>query len=184
MSDEWWRRRKKRRRPFFDVFKNFESIEKMMNEMMRQAFSRSFRTPSKTLEKRRVFGPHFYGFSFSLGPNGKPRIREFGNVQKSPFGARFGEKREPLVDVLEADGEVVVVAELPGVEKGDINLHTSEGQLNISVNTPNRKYHKKLSLPEGVDPKSVKTSYNNGVLEVRLTKAEEKKFKGERIRIE
>jgi len=165
MSDEW---RKRRKRPWFDVFVEFKRIEKMMDEMMRRSFRRPFK-PSK--EKNRFFGrPHVYGFILSTGPDGKPRIREFGNLQRSRFGPRVRREREPLVDILEENEEIVVVAELPGVEKENINLHTSRWELIISVNTTKRKYHKKLFLPKEVDPRSARASYKNGVLQVRLKK--------------
>ena len=179
MSDRRWEKRRKERYPWFDVFHEFDRINKMMDEMMRKAFS-SFRTPLEAARKSKRFRPHIYGFSITIGPDGRPKIREFGNVQKSRYGPRIREQREPLVDVLDEKEEVVVVAELPGVEKEDINLHPSERGLTISVDTPQRKYHKELPLPEEVKPKPVKTSYKNGVLEVRF----KKKGKGEKIRIQ
>jgi len=98
-------------------------------------------------------------------------------MQRSRYDPRIKEQREPLVDVLDEEEGVAVVAELPGVEKEDISLQASEGRLTISVDNPQRKYHKELSLPEEVNPKPVKTSYKNGVLEVRF----KKKGKGEKI---
>jgi len=95
------------------------------------------------------------------------------------------EEREPLVDVISTNGEIKVVAELPGVEKEDIKLHGTEDTLTISVDTPRRKYFKEIELPAKVDVKKAKTMYKNGVLEVTLPKIEEKKKpKGEPIRIE
>jgi len=169
MSDRWWEKRRKERHRWFDVFHEFGRVEEMMDEMMRQAFS-SFRSPFEATKKSRQFSPHVYGFSITIGPDGRPKIREFGNVQKSRYGPRIREQREPLVDVLDEGEEVVVVAELPGVEKEDINLHVAEDRLTISVDTPQRKCQKKLPLPEEVDSKSVKVSYKNGVLEVRFKK--------------
>lgn len=175
MSDEW---RKRRKRPGFDVFVEFKRIEKIMDEMMRRSFRRSFK-PSK--EGDRFFGcPRVYGFTLSIGPDGKPRIREFGNVQMSRFGPKVKREREPLVDVLEENGEIVVVAELPGVEKENINLHTSRWELIISVNTPKSRYYKKLFLPKDVDPRSARVSYKNGVLQVRLKKVSTSLLVGER----
>jgi len=181
VSNRWWRKNRKRRRPWFE---DFERMEKMMNKMMLEAFRRSFRSPF-TAHKRSVkaHGPHVYGFSISVGPDGKPRIREFGNVRRSRFSPKIRERRKTLVDVLEQDEEVVVVAELPGVDKKDINLQTAEQQLTISVDTPNRKYHEELYLPKEVNPRSAKASYKNGVLEVRFKKLKEKKVKGEKIQV-
>ena len=175
MSEDWWKRRRRRRpHPWFNIF---DRLDEMMEEMMHQAF----KTPSK---KARVPRPYVYGFSMSVGPDGRPVIREFGNVQSSRSGPRVQEEREPLVDIMEEERDVVIVAELPGVEKDDINLQTTKDHLTISVDTPQRKYHKELELPARVDPKSARASYKNGVLEVRLRKLVKKGFTGERVFIE
>jgi HSP20 family protein len=207
MSDEdlpEWLRRRLRRTPFsHDWF--FGDIEEMMrdlDEMMQKEF-REFTTriPKDYVRERKLpdgstqkeWGPFVYGYSMTIGPDGKPQIREFGNVKPSlkpePFGARrpslnVKEEREPLVDVISANNEIKVVAELPGVEKEDIKLHGTAKSLMISVETPKRKYYKEVDLPALVDPKTAKSVYKNGVLEVTLTKKEEKKPKGEPIKIQ
>jgi HSP20 family protein len=95
------------------------------------------------------------------------------------------EEREPLVDVIDTNGEIRVVAELPGVEKEEIELHGSEDSLTIIVNNPERKYFKEIELPTKVNVKQAKSGYKNGVLEVILPKIkDEKKPKGEPIDIE
>ena len=134
-----------------------------MDEMMHKAFA----TSSK---RKGLYGPYVYGFSMSLGPDGKPVIREFGNVRKSRFGPEIRDEREPLVDIMEEDEDVVVVAELPGIEKEAIKLHTTPDELVIAVDTPKRRFHKELRLPAVVDPNSAQASYKNGVLEARLKK--------------
>jgi len=181
----WSSRRRRRRWPwdiFDELFEEFERIEAEMEEMFRRSL-REMPGWREFEEGVKVYGPYVYGFSISIGPDGKPVIREFGNVRPTRFGPRFVEEREPLVDVMEEDDEVVVVAELPGVEKEDIDLSCTERELVISVDTEKRKYYKRLELPTEVDPKSAKASYKNGVLEVRLKKARPER-KGEKIKIE
>jgi HSP20 family protein len=178
VSEPWWRRkRRKRSYPWFNIFEEFDNLDKMFDEMMRHAFE-PFSGGSKG------YKPYVYGFSVSIGPDGKPVIREFGNVRRDRSGPKIKEDREPLVDVLEEDEDVVVVAELPGVEKEDIKLHAAKDNLTISVDTSNRKYYKELDLPRGVDPGSARAVYKNGVLEVRLRKSLGNVFKGERISVE
>ena len=194
MSDEWWSRWFRRRWPFRSMF--FEEIDEIFKEMERE-FEDLMRRVPKDLTRERVlpdgtrvqeWGPFVYGYSMTIGPDGKPKITEFGNI-KPGFGPGrpridIREEREPLVDVLTTDNEVKVIAELPGVEKKDINLHGTEDTLTISVDTPQRKYYKEVKLPAKVDPKKAKSSYKNGVLEVTLPKKEKEKPKGEPIRIE
>jgi len=178
MSD-WWEERRRRRRTFWsDIFEEFERMEEIMEEMMRRAFQMPFR---ETSEPR----SYVYGFSVTIGPDGKPVVRQFGNVAPGRFGPEIREEREPLVDVIEEKASIKVVAELPGVEKEDIKLNATEDALTISVDTPQRKYYKEVTLPAKIDPKSAKATYKNGVLEVKLAKKEvSREEKGEPIKIE
>jgi HSP20 family protein len=80
------------------------------------------------------------------------------------------EEPEPLVDVVEEDGTVVIVADLPGMKKEDIQLHATQCSLTISIDTQERKYNKELTLPIDTDPESAVATYKNGVLQVRLKK--------------
>jgi HSP20 family protein len=189
---EWFRRRRfpfSRGWGFEDIDRVFREMEKMMEEEFKTFTSR---VPKDYVKERKLpdgttvreWGPFVYGYSMKIGPDGKPEIREFGNVKPSRLGPRVKEEREPLVDIIETDGEVHVVAELPGVEKNDIKLHGTEDILTISVDTPQRKYYKEITLPAKVNIKEAKTQYKNGVLEVTLPKTEEKKTKGEPINID
>src|SRR5206468_3777843 len=122
-------RRKRARRTgwWFDIFDEMNRMDKMMEEMMQKAFTmpRAEEGPQ----------PFVYGFSMSVGPDGKPVIREFGNVEPSSKGPLLKEEREPLVDVLQEAGEVVVVTELPGVEKEHIKLESTEDRKSTRLNS-------------------------------------------------
>lgn len=157
------------------MFDEFDRLEDMMDDMMHQAFKASS-------GRKEFYGPYVYGFSLSLGPDGKPVVREFGNVRKGRLGPGVRKERAPLVDVVEEGEDVVVVAELPGVEREDIVLHTVHDHLVISIDTPKRRFRKRLRLPAEVDPGSARVSYKNGVLEVRLKKISEEK--GPRVFVE
>ncbi|MBC7130097.1 Hsp20/alpha crystallin family protein [Candidatus Bathyarchaeota archaeon] len=168
----------------------FQEMERMMEEEFRAITSR---VPKDYIRERKLpdgstvkeFGPFVYGYSIKIGPDGKPEIREFGNVKPSRFGPQVKEEREPLVDIVESDKEIQIVAELPGVEKKDIKVYGTEDTLTISVDTPQRKYYKEITLPAKVNVKQAKTQYKNGVLEIKLPKIEEaKKPKGEELKIE
>ena len=71
------------------------------------------------------------------------------------------------------------------IPKDYVKEHGTEDALTISVDTPQRKYYKEITLPAKVNAKEAKTEYKNGVLEVKLPKIkEEKKPKGEPISID
>jgi HSP20 family protein len=192
-GSEWFR---KWRSPFFKSW-GFEDLDRMMEEM-EKILENEFKTftakiPRDYVKERKLpdgstvreWGPFVYGYSVKIGPDGKPRIREFGNVKPSLTGPKVKEEREPLVDIVETDGEIHVVAELPGVDKEEIQLHGTEDSLTISVDNPQRKYFKEVRLPAKVKVKEARTAYKNGVLEVTFPKADsEKKPKGEPINID
>ncbi len=189
---EWFKRRRYPldKDPFFgDIDRMFREMEKHMEKEFHEFTEK---VPKDYVKERKLpdgstvkeFGPFVYGYSMKIGPDGKPDIREFGNIKKSLKGPQVKEEREPLVDVVEAAGEIRVVVELPGVEKTDIKLHGTEDSLEISVDTPQYKYYKEVKLPAKVKVKEAKSSYKNGVLEVVFPKAEAPtKPKGEPIDI-
>jgi HSP20 family protein len=192
-SDDWFKRFKERKGFFFpELDKMIEEIEKEMaksfrdmENVMPRNMVRVRRLPDGTV--RREYGPFVYGYSMKIGPDGKPVIREFGNIKPGagvkgqPLNLR--EQREPLIDVIEEEGEIKVLAELPGVDKKDINLFLTEGTLTISVDTAGRKYYKELDLPVDVDETSARSTFSNGVLETTLTKSQPK-GKGKKLSIE
>jgi HSP20 family protein len=179
------------------MFGNMENMMRTMEELMEKEFGnfskevpqnyiKETKLPNGSVEKR--WGPFVYGYSMTVGPDGKPQIREFGNLKPdSRMGIPhldFKDKREPFADVVVTDGEVQVIVELPGVAKDDIKLRGTEHSLTVSVDTSERSYYKKLDLPSRVDSKTAKSKYNNGVLEVSIKKLEDKAPEGEPIEID
>ncbi|MEM3408046.1 MAG: archaeal heat shock protein Hsp20 [Candidatus Micrarchaeia archaeon] len=167
---------KKRRFSFFDD--DFERMFERIFEEMTRGFE-----DFEELEKRAREGKSFVrGFSITIGPDGKPIIQEFGDKpQITPKGVE--EKREPLVDVINEKNNIKIIAELPGVRKEDIELNATEKGLEIKVDTPDRKYYKKLELPAKIKPETADAKYNNGVLEVIVKKVEPSKEEEKKKRI-
>jgi HSP20 family protein len=190
---EWTRRRRSSpfdKDPFFgDIDRIFREMEKRMEEEFKNFTEK---VPKDYVKERKLpdgstvkeFGPFVYGYSMKIGPDGKPEIQQFGNIKKSLKGPEVKEEREPLVDVMDTNGEIRVVAELPGVEKTDIKLHGTEESLEINVDTEQNKYYKEVKLPAKVKVREAKSTYKNGVLEVIIPKVDSKKPKGEQIDIE
>ena len=75
------------------------------------------------------------------------------------------------VDVHEYDDRITVMADLPGVEKADIDLSCDGHVLSIRAENENRRYDERVQLPGSVDPETAGATYNNGVLEVRFERA-------------
>lgn len=105
-----------------------------------------------------------------------------------------GEDLFPAMDVKERDDAFIVVADIPGAKKEDINVTLENGILTITAETRSEKeekegerilrqerrygkYVRSLRLGTQIDEKGVKASYKDGVLELTLPKAEEVKPK-------
>jgi HSP20 family protein len=111
----------------------------------------------------------------------------------SPAQTNGGTSRRwiPPMDLVETEGEFVLKADLPGLTEDDVNIELEDNVLTISgerkVDQEHRQdgyyrfergygsFRRSLTLPEGVDPESVKASFTHGVLEVRVPKPEERK---------
>jgi len=162
----------KRRNPFFDLFGDFSKMDDMFNEQFERIF--------KELEKGGG-KPLTYGVSIKVGPDGKPIVQEFGDMQPTRKEIQVKDAREPLVDVIEHNSEIDVLAELPGVEKKNIELDASDGTLTINVP---KKFFKEVELPVNVKEDDIKAHYKNGVLTVRLKKKKSSKPKKTKIKVE
>jgi HSP20 family protein len=178
---EMWRPR--RRRSIFDIFDEFfREFEERFAEI-EDEMERAFR---KALEegKSETMGPYIYGIRITIGPDGVPKIEEFGNITRGRRGRPLiKEEMEPLVDVIERGDEVWVVADVPGVPKENIDVKVTERTVTIKAQNE-RKYYKVVELPVEVVPESAKASYKNGVLEIRLKKKSGGEEKGFKVQIE
>lgn len=70
------------------------------------------------------------------------------------------------MDIHEGDDEIRVVADIPGVDKEEIELKCDGRTLHLNAASTSREYREQVSLPVSVDEHSARATYNNGVLEV------------------
>jgi HSP20 family protein len=77
------------------------------------------------------------------------------------------------IDVYEDDSVVRLVADLPGVDKSDLNLQCDGTTLTIRAHTGHREYDDRVRLPATVDEHSADATFNNGVLHVTFDRADE-----------
>ncbi|MDA8188728.1 MAG: helix-turn-helix domain-containing protein [Dehalococcoidales bacterium] len=111
-----------------------------------------------------------YGVSVKVGLGGQPVIEQFGNIRTTDRGVEVAEVREPLVDIFEEGERLVIVAELPGVEPGDIHIELKGDVLTLMAEGKYRKYSKEVLLPSSVDATTMKSSYLNGILTIELAR--------------
>lgn len=123
----------------------------------------------------------------------------------SPFNFSLARTAEiddlvPSVDIFEENGDLVLKAELPGISKDDIDVTLSDGSITISGEKKKENEIKKkdyykwersygsfcrtFGLPTEVKADKVKSSFKDGILEIRMPKSEEAKSKEVKVKIE
>ena len=153
-----------------------------------KSMSRSFVNLDDLFEDVRsagcVSGPFYYGYTMTVGPDGRPVVKEYGNVK--PGLVPTSDTREPLVDTLVDDKEKLVrlIVEMLGVEKKDVKIVVDGKIVNIDAERGDKKYHAKVPLTHKVDENSVKASYKNGILEIIFKQLAEEKPKGKTVEVE
>lgn len=116
------------------------------------------------------------------------------------FKADKLEVRAPAVDLYEEKDDIVIKAEIPGMDKDNIEVNLTDHTLTIKgekkkeEEVKEENYYRSersygsfvrtLELPKDVHADKVKASFKNGILEVRMPKTEEAKAKEIKVKIE
>jgi len=149
-------KRKNLRDMLDELDKYFEDFEKEIQETVRSAISTA----------RSQSHPFVAGFSFKLGPEGKPSIQVFGDRPLRGDGYR-----SPMSEqILDEKAKLLrLVLDMPGVEKSDIRVDATENSAVVVAERGDRKYKADLALKAEVVPDTGKAEYKNGVLEISLS---------------
>lgn len=130
-------------------------------------------------------------------------VNPFTDIFESFFNDTFltdrMTSRVPAVNISETEAEYHIELAAPGLQKEDFKINLDRNMLNISVekrteNTEeNKKYNKReysytsfvrsFSLPDSADNAQIEAEYNNGVLDIKVTKKEEAKMATREIQI-
>ena len=139
-----------------EMDKYFGDFEKEIQDAIRSSISAA-RSQTK---------PFVAGFSFKLGPEGKPSIQFFGDNPTQIDGYR-SPMNEQILD--EKSGMLRIVFDMPGVEKADIQIDATEDSAVVKAERGNRKYRAEVALKAEVQPDSGKAEYRNGLLEISFS---------------
>ncbi|HZE04732.1 MAG TPA: Hsp20/alpha crystallin family protein [Solirubrobacteraceae bacterium] len=130
-------------------------------------------------------------------------VRELGTIQNemnrlfnsffdtpTPSNGQALRRWVPAMDLVETETQFVLRADLPGMSESDVNIELEDNVLTISgerkleheerragyyrVERSSGSFRRSLTLPEGVDPASVKATFDRGVLEVSIPKPEQR----------
>lgn len=176
-----WRERKddeekrKRENPF-DIFNNDELFNNsFFTNMMKEIEKMMGNMDDNSKITRKTFGPYVRGYSISVGPDGKPKIKQFGNM-KPQIGniqpQQEDQSKEPLIDIFADKDQVKIVAEIPGVTKENIDVTATESKVKIFAKTGSKEYETEKELSVKIKPKSASSKYNNGILELTFDRQE------------
>jgi HSP20 family protein len=162
--------RNKRKKPFF--LGNEIDWERFLKEIQ-EITRHEIKGKSEKPQKKKLYPLFVYGVK--LGSYGRLSIRQIGHFGcfaniKNPL--KTGQKSNPLVDILEEDDKIRVVAELPSANKEQTKIIGTEKNLIIHVNRQRQQPAMNLDLPCSVNPDTAKATLKNGVLEVVMKKGE------------
>jgi HSP20 family protein len=114
--------------------------------------------------------------------------RLFNTLFETPTAPQTGMSRRwiPAMDLIEAEHEFVLRADLPGLTEGDVNIELQDNVLTVSgerkaeheerkegfyrLERASGAFSRSLALPDGIDPSAVTASFDRGVLEIRVPK--------------
>jgi HSP20 family protein len=124
---------------------------------------------------------HLFDEFLSRGGWMQPLLRRGFPDLEAAFGARW-----PKLDIIDRDDEVIVKAELPGVDKENVDVSVSENMLSIRAHSQHEKKEEKgqyfrrelsrgecqrtVRLPGQVDGDKAKASFKDGILEISVPK--------------
>jgi len=92
----------------------------------------------------------------------------------------------PSVDIFENETELLVVADVPGLDPNDIGVHLELPEFRIEARVQGTDkpvvYTRSFRIDERIDPEGVKAEYKDGVLRVHLAKSQA--FRPRRVEIQ
>ena len=117
-------------------------------------------------------------------------FRDFDRLVSQVNGAPAGSARAPRfmpMDLYRAEDHYVLLADLPGVDPGSVDLNVDRGTLTVTAERtmadqqdlqwlaserPHGTYRRQIALGEGIDTDKIGATYQNGVLCVTIPLAE------------
>ena len=126
-------------------------------------------------------------------PSKNVTSKNFSDIMDEFFNDVVNERRDnfvPSIDISETDDQFQISAELPGMNKDNIDINLENGRLAISgersfeneekgktyhrVETKYGSFERSFQLPDNVDEESISATYENGLLNITIQKSESK----------
>lgn len=119
----------------------FEKIIKEMEKLIEEAFKSAFNMQ-----------PFVRGFSLKVDEKGRAEIEEFGEDEG--------------IDIVEDDKKIYITLETPDIKEREIKIKVNNDFLEIR----GKNYYKEIKLPCKVNPRKIKKSFKNRILDIELQK--------------
>ena len=178
-----WKESNDFRKILDNLDREFSTAEEMLSKM----FSTVREGNAQQLESN---SPYYYGYQISIGSDGIPHVREFGNgsrpTRRALVEQNENEIRQPFVDTNfnKKENTYVITAEMPGLTKEDIKVNVSQQTVTISAEHAGKKYHTEIPFDVELDDTSARATYTNGIVELKIKPKEQPKHKSKEIKIE
>ena len=163
----------------FNFSNLFRSFEEELNTLMRSGSSELSES-----------GPITYGYSVRIGPdtNYQPEVRQWGNLNdyrrkqglpeleissrrlsETQLPAASATTSERFIDFIDENNHLKVVVEVPGFTKETLVIDIDEdgSEISLTGTSDSRELNELIKLPSKIEVKSIKSTVNNGVLEIR-----------------
>ena len=108
-----------------------------------------------------------YNFSVRMGIN--EHVKSLKDISAAKTHKT---KVEPETDIFNEDTEITVIIMASNIEEKDIQIEAIENIVSFEAQNPNIHYHKKISLPPGLNTINLKWSYKNGIIKIDIPKGE------------
>lgn len=167
---------------FEDIDREFAEVEDMLSRMFKTVRDNG---PSATASVAN--SPYYYGYQITIRSDGKPEIREFGNVKSTARGlVEQSGVRQPLADTVldEKQNILRITAEMPGVNKEDIKISVNDGYVTIQAEKGDKKYDANIPVSVNLEESSAKAAYSNGILDLKIKLKETSNTKVKQIKVD
>ncbi|MGC8687349.1 MAG: Hsp20/alpha crystallin family protein [Candidatus Micrarchaeia archaeon] len=142
---------------------DMEKLNQYLNKVLSDMIENNF-------DFKNVFEgtPFKYGITIKFDASGMPLIE--GAASQMPQKTQMPANDEPLVDIIDKQGQLVLDVSLPGVSSNDIKIESTAKSVHVSASNVQRHYDKHIELPVSVNASTAKATFNNGTLEIVFEK--------------
>ncbi|PIN84723.1 MAG: hypothetical protein COV47_05925 [Candidatus Diapherotrites archaeon CG11_big_fil_rev_8_21_14_0_20_37_9] len=138
---------------------DFETLEGLLEELIYETFDADEIDMNEPLQ---------LAFSINARPDGSIQVNRFGILNEQ---VPKQEKKEdsPLIELIDADKEYIIVIEANKLPDNDVDIKLLDHAIIVSCNN-GKTFLKKIIFPEKVIQESFRTSTNNNIFEIRVSK--------------